>query len=83
MDFNTAEPTCYRTNFPYASSGLQIAAFSYIILSLTYIRGLILELDRDFPIAHFSTKYVIFIDIKIQTDGAIYFLRTTSNAIMF
>ena len=21
MDFNRAEPTCYRTNFPYASSG--------------------------------------------------------------
>ena len=26
------------------------AAFSYIVLRLTYIRGLILELGRDYPI---------------------------------
>ena len=28
------------------------AAFSYIILRLTYILGLILEFGRDFPIEH-------------------------------
>ena len=50
MDFNRAEPTRYRTNFPYASFSYQNAAFSYIILRLTYIRGLILELGRKFPI---------------------------------
>ena len=32
MDFNRAEPTCYRTNFPYSSSGKQNKAFSYIVL---------------------------------------------------
>ena len=50
MNFNRAELTCYRTNFPYHSSSLQNAAFSYTILHLTYIRGWILELRRDFPI---------------------------------
>ena len=47
MDFNK----CYITNFPYASSGQQNAVFffSYINLRLTYIRGLILELSRNFP----------------------------------
>ena len=50
MGFNRAEPTCYRTNFPYASSSLQNAAVSYIILCLTYTRALILELGQDFPI---------------------------------
>ena len=50
MDFNRAESTCYRTNFPYASFGQQSAAFSYIVLRLAYIRGLILELSRSFPI---------------------------------
>ena len=50
MDFDRAEPKYYRTNFPYASSGQQNAAFSYIVLCLTYIRGLILELSRSFPI---------------------------------
>ena len=32
MDFDKAEPTCYRTNVPYASSGLQNEAFAYIVL---------------------------------------------------
>ena len=50
MDFNRAEPTCYRTNFPYSSSSYQNAAFTYIVLPLTYIRGLILELGLDFSI---------------------------------
>ena len=48
MDFNRAEPTCYRTNFPYASSDLQNGAFSYIVLRvmrLTYTRGLIRLID--------------------------------------
>ena len=34
IDFNRAEPTCYRTNFPYASSGWQNGAFLYIVLCL-------------------------------------------------
>ena len=43
MHFNRAEPTCYRTNFPYARS----AAFSYTVhvLRLTYIGGLILKMN--------------------------------------
>ena len=39
-----AEPTCYRTIFPCASSGLQNGAFRYIVLRvmlLTYIRAMI------------------------------------------
>ena len=35
MDFNRAEPTCYRTYFPYASSSKQNGAFSYIVLNET------------------------------------------------
>ena len=51
MYFNRAEPTYYITNFPNcASFGQQNATFSYIVLRLTYIRGLILELSRNFPI---------------------------------
>ena len=50
MDFNRAETKCYRTNFPNASSGYHNAVFSYIILRLSYIRGLILELGEAFPI---------------------------------
>ena len=44
MEFNRAEPTCYGTNFPYACSGLQNGASSYIVLRkmrLKYARGLI------------------------------------------
>ena len=53
MDFDRAEPTCYKTNFPNANPGKQNAAFSYIheILRLTYIRGLVLVFGWDFPIA--------------------------------
>ena len=43
MDFNGTGPTCYITIFPYANSGQQNAAFSIIVLHLTYIRDLILE----------------------------------------
>ena len=32
IDFNTAEPTCYRTKFRYSSSGQQNGAFWYIVL---------------------------------------------------
>ena len=44
INFNRAEPTCYKTYFPYASSGLQNGAFRYIILRvmhLTYTRSMI------------------------------------------
>ena len=44
IDFNRAEPTCYRTNFPYASFGWQNGAFWYIVLRvmlLTYTRAMI------------------------------------------
>ena len=44
FDFNRAEPTCHRTNFPYASSGYQNGAFWYIVLRimlLTYTRAMI------------------------------------------
>ena len=50
MGFNRAEPTWYITKSPYASSGWQNAAFSYIILGLTYIRGLILDLGEIFQL---------------------------------
>ena len=30
IGFNRAEPTCYRTKFPYSRSGLQNEAFWYI-----------------------------------------------------
>ena len=45
-----AEPQCFRTNFPYVSSGQQNAALSNIEQRLTYIRSLILKLRRSFPI---------------------------------
>ena len=35
MDFNINEPTCYSSSFPYASSGYQNTAFSYIVISTT------------------------------------------------
>ena len=41
--FFLTEPTCYRTNFPYAISGKQTGAFSFIVLRvmrLMYTRGL-------------------------------------------
>ena len=34
IDFNRAEPTCYRTNFPYAISGLQNGSFWYMYIVL-------------------------------------------------
>ena len=37
MDFNRGEPKCYKINFHYASSSQQNAAFSHIMLRLTYI----------------------------------------------
>ena len=36
MEFNRAEATYYKTYFPYASSGKQNAAFSYMILRITF-----------------------------------------------
>ena len=47
-----AEDTCYRMKFPYASSGKQNGAFSYIVLRLkrlTYARWLD-SINRAFPI---------------------------------
>ena len=44
IDFNRAEPTCYRTNFHCAISGEQNGAFWYIVLRimlLTYTRAMI------------------------------------------
>ena len=38
-----------QTNFPDTSSGQQNAAFSYLVLRLTYTQGLIPELGRCFP----------------------------------
>ena len=46
MDFNEADPINYGTKIP--ANKMQL--FSYIIRRLAYIRGLILELGRDFPI---------------------------------
>ena len=40
----------YSTSFPYASFGQYNGAFSYIVLRLAYIRGLILERSRSFSI---------------------------------
>ena len=55
IDFKRAEPTCYRTNFPYASSGEQNGAF--LVHSNTRnapllhpCHGSVLELWRTFPI---------------------------------
>ena len=55
MDFNRAEPTCYRTNFPYAS--FRITKWSLFIHSTThnapYVHprlDSILELCPAFPI---------------------------------
>ena len=42
--FTGLKPTCYRTNFPYTSSGYQNGAFLYIVLCvmrLTYTRDVI------------------------------------------
>ena len=55
MDFNRAEPTCYMANFPYASSGYQNGAFSYILntRNAPYLHlrlDSILELCHAFPI---------------------------------
>ena len=36
MELKRAGPTCYRTNFPYASSGIVLS-----VMRLTYTRGLI------------------------------------------
>ena len=44
IDFNRTEPTCYRTIFPYTSSGTQNGAFWYIVLRvmlLMYTWGMI------------------------------------------
>ena len=55
MDFKRAEPTCYRINFPYTSSGWQNNALLYKVLRvmcLTYVYSMldsILELCRAFP----------------------------------
>ena len=48
IDFNRAEPTCYITSFPYASSSLQNGAFWYIELGVILpSHDLILELWRN------------------------------------
>ena len=44
------EPTCYSTIFLTPVPDKYNAAFSYIVLRLTYIRGLILEFSQIFPI---------------------------------
>ena len=49
MDFNRTGPTCYGT-FSLTPVPTKNAAFSYIVLCLTYIRGLILELSCSFPV---------------------------------
>ena len=46
MDFNRTGPTSYGTFF-----FTQVPANKMELLHLTYIRGLILELSRSFPIA--------------------------------
>ena len=65
-NFNRAKATCYtclRHN----------AAFSYIILRLTYIQGLILESGQDFPTADYSdvcehlSIYIAFLKMFYQT----------------
>ena len=37
IDFNRAESTCYRTNFPYACFGYQNGASSYIVLRIMHL----------------------------------------------
>ena len=67
MDFNRAEPTCYRTHFPADTSfPQQNAALSYIVLHLTYIRGLILKLSQNFPNAQIQK-----IRIHQESEGGI------------
>ena len=66
MDFNRAEPTCHRTNFPYASSGYKNAAFPSIGLPLRPI------------FSHWG--FVIFIIIKIQTRQESFLPRFTTTS---
>ena len=51
MDLNRAELTCCRTIFPTPVPASKMQRFPTVTLCLTYIRGLILELGRDLPIA--------------------------------
>ena len=63
-DSNIAETTCYSTNFPYVSYGLQNAVVVFFINTnvilharLTYIRDFIFKLGRDIPIAKTPSKH--------------------------
>ena len=77
MDFNRAEPTCYRTKFHNASTDQQNETFSYKVLRLTYIRGLVLELSRSFPIA--QPRYVTFVRGSKHWKLNSQILRTNAN----
>ena len=78
MAFYRAEPTNYITNFPYARSGLQNAAFSYIILR----REWILELGRDLPIVR-NRRVVFAIEVFACANYNFYVNMFLLNIVSF
>ena len=66
MDFNRAEPTWYRSHFPYDSSSKQNAALSYIKIRLTNIRGLILELSWSFFIESNTVRWYMAVEETVK-----------------
>ena len=52
MDLNRAEPTCYRMNFPFTSSGWQNEALLYKVLRVMCLKYVYRMLDSVLELCH-------------------------------